>query len=299
MSLPFRSLMVVIVAICAATSRAASPTSQPQPLVLHIAADPNNLPFSNDRLEGFENKIAALIASDLGATIDYTWWAQRRGFFRDTVKHGSAEVVMGVPAADFERVIPTRPYYRSTYVFVYRKDRNLNVHSFDDPELKNLKIGVPLVGGSASSPPAAALAERGVLQNIVGYSLYADYREPNPNSRIVRDVADGKIDVAIVWGPVGGYFARSSQIPLEVVPVPQPADASTRFAYDIAIGVKRSNPALRQQIDQILLRRHAEIDRILDDYSVPRAPATQPAAGAQAETTKTSAQASHVRVANN
>src|SRR5437870_4374226 len=132
-----KTSLLVLVCTCAVAARAESPATQP--LVLHIAADPNNLPFSNDRQEGFENKIALLIAKDLGATIEYTWWAQRRGFFRDAVKHGESDIVLGVPA-DFERVIPTRPYYRSTYVFVTRKERALDLHSFDDPVLRKLKI---------------------------------------------------------------------------------------------------------------------------------------------------------------
>jgi mxaJ protein len=280
-------VLMVFVAVLLMLSRAAPVWSAKpqaattQPLVLRIAADPNDLPFSNDKLEGFENKIAALIAQDLGATIDYTWWAQRRGFFRDTVKHGEAEIVMGVPAENFERVIPTRPYYRSTYVFVTRHDRNLRITSFDDPVLRNLRIGVTLVGGNSSTPPAQALADRGIVQNLVGYSIYSDYREPNPTAQIIRDVADGKIDVAAVWGPLGGYFARRQTVPLDVWPLASSGEASTPFAYSISVGVKRSKPELKNRIDEVLARRKPEIDRILAEYNVPRAaaaPATQPVA---------------------
>ena len=238
-------------------------TTQPA-RVLHIAADPNNLPFSNDRLEGFENKIAALIASDLGAQVEYTWWAQRRGFFRDAVKHGTAELVLGVPA-DFERVIPTRPYYRFCYVLVYRADRDLRIRSLDDPQLRKLKIGVPLVGGGNNSPPGQALAERKIIDNVVGYSVYADYREENPLSRIISDVGSGEIDVAIVWGPLGGYFAKRASAPLTVVPIES-------LAFDISVGVKRANPELKKEIEEILVRRKPEIDKILTEYDVPLLP---------------------------
>jgi mxaJ protein len=274
MSLPFRSVVAALfVASVAGAEPGGLPTTQPtaEPLVLHIAADPNNLPFSNSRGEGFENKIAELVARDLGAKIDYVWWAQRRGFFRDAVKHGQSDVVMGVPS-DFERMVPTKPYYRSTYVFVYRKDRGIHVHSFDDPELRTLKIGVPLVGGSNNSPPAQALAGRGIVNNIVGYTLYNDYRQDNPSSEIVTAVTKGDIDVAVVWGPLGAYFAARQDPPLAVVPVGVEAESSTPFAYSISIGVKRSQKELKQRIDQILTRRAAEMDRILDEYGVPRLP---------------------------
>jgi mxaJ protein len=250
----------------AAPLLAANPTSRP---VLHIVADPNNLPFSNDRCEGFENKIAQLIADDLGAAIDYTWWAQRRGFIREAVKHGSSEIVMGVPA-EMDRLLRTRPYFRSTYVFVYRADAATKPASFDDPALRKLKIGVPLVGGSNNSPPAQALADRGVVDNIVGYTVYTDYRQPDPAAKIIHDVAERQIDVAIVWGPLGGYFAKKQSTPMTVIPVPTSAQSSTPFAFDICIGVKRTNPQLKYQIDRALARHQNEIDRILDQYGVPR-----------------------------
>jgi quinoprotein dehydrogenase-associated probable ABC transporter substrate-binding protein len=255
--------------LIATNALAAPPASHPAPLVLHIVADPNNLPFSNDREEGFENKIAQLIASDLHATIEYTWYAQRRGFFRETIKHGSSDVVMGVPA-DLDRVLRTKPYFRSSYVFVYRTDAAAKPASFDDPQLSTMKIGVPLVGGGNNSPPAQALAERGIIDSIVGYTVYGDYREENPTSQIIRDVVDRKIDVAIVWGPLGGYFTKLAHGALQVIPVSTPATLSTPFAFDICVGVKRSRPQLRDQIDMALARHRAEIDRILEGYGVPR-----------------------------
>src|SRR4051794_654129 len=137
-------------------------------LTLHIAADPNNLPFTNDRLEGFENKIADVIAQDLHAKIEYTWHAQRRGFFRKTMREGDCDVVLGVPQ-EFERTLPTTPYYRSTYVFISREDRNVFVSSFDDPSLRDLKIGVLLIGDdNANPPPVHALANRNIITNLVG-----------------------------------------------------------------------------------------------------------------------------------
>ncbi len=244
--------------------------------VLRVCADPNNLPFSNERGEGFENRLAELLAKDLNERLEYTWWAQRRGFFRSTLKAGVCDVVLGVPSS-FELAATTAPYYRSTYVFVYRKDRNVQVHSFDDAVLRNVKVGVQLVGDDgANTPPAHALASRGVVDNVKGYTLYGDYKQPNPPARIVEAVAKGEVDVAVAWGPLAGYFARRQRVPLAVVPVSPQFDLPfLPFVYDISMGVRRGDDDLRQRLDDFLVRRHVEIERILDDYGVPRAEAAQ------------------------
>jgi mxaJ protein len=239
--------------------------------VLRICADPNNLPFSNRRLEGFENEIAALLARDLGARAEYTWWAQRRGFFRNTLKAGLCDVVMGVPSS-FEMALPTRPYYRSTYVFVTRRDRRLAIRSFDDPVLRSLRIGVQLIGDDGTNaPPAHALARRGVVGNLIGYPVYGDYREDSPPARIVGAVAKGDVDVAVVWGPLAGYFAPRQPVPLALTPVSPQIDLPfLPYVFDIAVGVRRGETALRDELDAALERRQPEIDAILDRYGVPR-----------------------------
>ena len=156
---------------------------------LRVCADPNNLPFSNDRGEGFENRIAELLAADRHARVEYTWWAQRRGFVRNTLSAGACDLMIGVPSgADI--ALTTRPYYRSTYVFVSRADRGLALGSFDDSRLRRLRIGVQMIGDDfANTPPAHALAARGMVQNIVGYSVYGDYSQPHPLSGIIDAVA--------------------------------------------------------------------------------------------------------------
>ena len=238
--------------------------------VLRVCADPNNLPFSNQRGEGFENKIADLLAQDLGERVEYTWWAQRRGFFRNTLKGGICDVVIGVPSG-FEMALTTKPYYRSTYVFLSRKDRHVEVKSFDDPVLKRLRIGVQIVGDDQSNtPPAHALTKRHIVDNVKGYTLYGDYSEHDPPARIVDAVAKGDIDLAIVWGPLAGYFAKQSRVPLEVVPVsPQIDQPFLPFVFDISMGVRRGDQELRDQIDQFLEKRRPEIEQILKDYRVP------------------------------
>jgi mxaJ protein len=239
--------------------------------VLRVCADPNNLPFSNQRLEGFENKIAALLAQDLGERVEYTWWAQRRGFFRNTLKAGMCDVVIGVPAG-FEMALTTKPYYRSTYVFLSRKDRHFDVKSFDDPLLRKLRIGVQIIGDDQSNaPPAHALTRRHIVDNVKGFTLYGDYSRDNPPARIVDAVEKGDIDLAIVWGPLAGYFAKASRVPLDVVPVsPQIDQPFLPFVFDIAMGVRRGDQGLRDQLEQFLEKRRPEIERILQDYRVPR-----------------------------
>jgi mxaJ protein len=239
---------------------------------LRVCADPNNLPFSNQRLEGFENRLAEIVARDMGASVRYTWWPQRRGFVRNTLRAGACDVVLGVPSS-FELALPTRPYYRSTYVFVYRRDRRIEVRSFDDPILRKLRIGVQMIGDDGSnSPPAHALASRGIIDNVVGYTVYGDYSRPDPPSRIVAAVASGEIDVAVVWGPLAGYFAPRQKAALAIVPVfPQIDMPFLPFVWDISMGVRRDDVRLQEELDGILERRRPEIDALLDRYGVPRA----------------------------
>jgi len=237
---------------------------------LRVCADPNNLPFSNRAGEGFENRIAQLVARDLGATVRYTWWPQRRGFFRETIRAGKCDVVIGVPTT-LEMVAATRPYYRSSYVFISRRDRGLHLRSFDDPRLRTLKIGVQIVGDDGfNTPPVHALARRGVVGNLKGYTVFGDYAKPNPPAEIVDAVARREVDVAIVWGPLAGYFGRRAPAEMEITPVqPQIDPPFMPFVFDISMGTRRGDP-LHGQLEAIIVRRRAEIDAILRDYGVPR-----------------------------
>ena len=266
-----------------AAAAASVPAPAPTRRVLRVCADPNNLPFSNQREQGFENRIAKVIARELDADLEYTWWAQRRGFIRNTLRAGLCDLVPGVPTS-FELVLATRPYYRSTYVFLYRKDAPFTVRSFDDSVLRRLRIGVHYIGDDyANAPPAHALGNRGIVSNVTGFSIYGDYATPNPPAAIVKAVADRTIDVAVVWGPLAGYFAPRQKAPLTLVPVSPQIDVPfLPFVYDIAMGVRRDNPALKAEIEGVLVRRREEIDAILEEYGVPRvgtgrrAPAASP-----------------------
>jgi mxaJ protein len=261
------SLALLAIGLVGASARAQAPAE------LRVCADPNNLPFSNERREGFENRLADLLARELGATVSYTWWAQRRGFVRETLGAGRCDVVLGVPVG-WPPVLTTRPYYHSTYVFVSRPERALHLASLDDPRLHGLRIGVQLVGADGmNTPPAHALARRGIVDNVVGFTVYGDYREPDPPARIVDAVAGGAIDTALVWGPLAGYFASRARPPLEVTPVSPALDApGLPFTFAIAVGVRKGDHARRDALDAVLARRRAEIDALLAAYHVPLVP---------------------------
>jgi mxaJ protein len=264
-------LLAAAVALSAVAPRAPRPEARTFRHPLRVCSDPNNLPFSNAKGEGFENRIAELVADDLGERLEYTWWAQRRGFVRNTLSAHACDVVMGTPA-HVDMMLTTTPYYRSTYVFVSRRDRSLDLRSFDDPRLRKLRIGVPVIGDDyASTPPVHALVRRGLVSHIIGYPVYGDYAQPNPPARLVDAVARRTVDVAIAWGPLAGYVARHSRVPLTITPAEQPPDLrAVPFAYDIAMGVRKGDTALRARLDSVIVRRRAAIDGILDEFGVPR-----------------------------
>jgi mxaJ protein len=256
--------IIVLLANAAASPRVAE--------LLRVCSDPNNLPFSNNAREGFENRIAELLARDVGLALDYTWWAQRRGFILKTLNAGICDVVIGLPA-DIDMAATTQPYYRSTYVFLTRRSRALDIRSFDDAALRRLRIGVQVIGDDGTnSPPAHALSRRHIVDNLVGYSVYGDYRSNSPPSRIVKAVIDGDVDVAVVWGPLAGFFAAQQREPLEVVPVPSAVDSGLPMVYAISMAVRRSDTARLAQLNDFLRRRQRDIDRILDEYHVPQVP---------------------------
>jgi len=227
---------------------------------LRVCADPDNLPFSNDRLEGFENRVAAVLGRELGLPVRYTWHAQRRGFIRETLAAGACDVVMGVPSG-LPRVATTRPYYRSSYVFVWRR-AEAAVRSFDDPALRRLKVAVTVLGDDgADPPPVAALARRGIVQNVVGFPII-------DGLQMVDAVAEGKVDLAVVWGPLAGYRARGAR--LQLAPVSPATEGGLPFVFPIAVAVRPGDEALRVRLETALERRHGEVERILERFGVPR-----------------------------
>ena len=237
-----------------------------------VCSDPNNLPFSNRAGQGFENKIAELVAHDLGERLTYTWAEQHEGFLRRTMKAGICDVVMAAPSG-MDDVAETRPYYTSNYVFVSRAGDNLKLSSLTDPRLRTLKIGVHLMGEEAA-PPAAALGQQGIVNNVTGFVIYGDYAKPNPAARLIEAVQNGSIDVAAAWGPLAGYFAKHSRVPLTVTPITHTAQFTPlTFRFSIAMGVRPRDAALLRRLDAILAREQTAIKKILTAYGVPLASA--------------------------
>jgi mxaJ protein len=265
-----RLLVLASVLLCApgrAPADAARPAKQAKEL--RVCGDPNNMPFSNEKLEGVENKIAEVIAKDLGETVAYFWWPHQRGVVKRVLNAKHCDVMLGIPKG-YDPVTWTKPYYRTGYVMVYRKDRKLKLRSLDDPALKTLKIGVQV-----NTPPHDALGRRGIADNVVGYQLMFDsafHPEENP-AKVVEDVIAGSVDVAMVWGPIAGYFVKKKGAPLEVVPIDDPSDPGARFAFDISMGVRKGDKELKEQLEGALARRHDDIVHVLEDFGVPLLPA--------------------------
>ena len=232
---------------------------------LKVCADPDNLPYSNEQLEGFENKIAALIAQDLGAQVAYTWWPHQRGLVRRTLNEKRCDVLIGIPKG-YDPVLWTKPYYRTAYVIVSVKDRGPEVTSLDDPILHQIKIGVHV-----NTPPHDALAERGIVDaNVVAYRLFhTPQADPQDDlGQIIEDLLAGKLDVALVWGPLAGYYAKRLSAPLRLVPL-RSGSPATPFAFDISMGVRKGESALKAALEEIIDKDADAIQRILEDYGVP------------------------------
>ena len=252
--------LMAALCVLSAPAAAQAPAPNESPQALRVCANPDNLPFSNREQQGFENRIAELIGAELGQPVSYTWHAQRRGFLRRTLNAGRCDLVMGAPVG-LQALITTKPYYRSTYVFVTRKDRKLGIRSFDDVALKRLKIGLHAVGDDGNNPPPVySLARRGMASNIVGYKLWDVDAVENPQGRIIDAVAKGEIDVAIVWGPFAGYFGKKQPVALDIVPLP-PDIPELPFDYAMALGVRTGDEALKARLDAILDKRRTDILR--------------------------------------
>jgi len=271
MSSRFRSL-----AACALLLAAAGAACADAPRELRVCADPDNLPYSQRDESGFENRIARLVADDMGAKLSYFWQEQRRGFVRKTMGAGQCDLFVGIPA-DFDKVLRTQPYYRSTYVAVYRSGGPAFT-GFDPAQLNQRRIGVQLIGNDlAASPPGYALTRAGATANVTGFTVYGDGPAAK---RMVDAVAAGRIDLALLWGPQAGYFARLEPVAITVAPTAAPPGLAMPFEFSIAMGVRHGDTALRDRLDDVIRRRRADIDAILAQYFVPRVDLGDSPAGA-------------------
>src|SRR4051812_26861549 len=238
--------------------------------VLKVCADPNNLPFSNEQRQGFENRIIELVARDLGDTVDYVWWAQRRGVVTTALDEGICDIIPGIGSVA-GLLLTYPPYYRSSYVFV-TPAREPSIQSFDDPRLRRLRVGVQLVGDDgANPPPSVALSRRGIVDNVRGYSVLGDYSQANPPARIIDALAAGDVDVAVAWGPTAGYFAAREKAPLTVTLTQQQFDTpELPMAFDVSMGLRLDEGPLRKDVEGALARHKSEIDALLASYAVTR-----------------------------
>ena len=248
----------------------ASPLPAPSGEMLRVCAGPDNLPFSNERQEGFDNELVDVVARDLGRPVAYVWRRREQGR-RGALASGACDLMVGARAG-LAGVLRTRPYYRSMYVFAYRTRSRFHLRSFDDPMLRRARIGIQAVGDDAwAAAPAQMLARHGLSEYVISYPARRIHAA-NPNSRIIAAVARGDIDVAIVPGPVAGYFARRQIVPLTIVPVVSQGEvAPGELVIDVSMGVRPGDMALRDQLDDALERHAADIDRILSGYAVPSA----------------------------
>jgi mxaJ protein len=272
-ALKLRSVLLSgALAAAAALPAEAQRPSPPQPGLLRVCNDPDNMPFSNQKEEGFENKIAQLIAKDWDAKLQYVWYPTRRGYFR--ILNGMyCDLIIQAPGG-LDMAGTTTPYYRSGYVFLTRQDSKLaDIKSLADPRLKKARIGVTLLPSDEQLPPTMALSHYGVVGNLRGYHGW--YNDDDRPEDIVNAVANDSVDVAIVWGPLAGYFAKQSKIPLKITPLGERDSlADVPFRYNIGMAVRRRDRELRDSLEKTLKAKAPEIQAILKEYGIPMFPVT-------------------------
>jgi mxaJ protein len=236
-----------------------------------VCADPENLPYSNQKGEGFENKIAEVLAKDLGKELSYEFWLDRQGYLRNTINAQRCDVIIGM-GSDVDSLRTSKPYYRSGYVFVYRKSSNYNIKDWDSEDLRKGIIGI--VG---ESPPTIALRDHDLMGNARPYRLQRDLNLPP--GHMIDDLVAGKIDVAIIWGPIGGYYAKAAKEPLVIVPLPEFKSERNSFdtqkgksEFNVSLAVRKKDKDRMEMIQGALDRNQSKIMKILDDYGIPHVP---------------------------
>jgi quinoprotein dehydrogenase-associated probable ABC transporter substrate-binding protein len=233
------------------------------PNALRVCADPRDLPFSNEAGEGFENKIAALLAQKIGKALAYEFYPGSTGFVRNTLNAHRCDVIMGMPQGDDIAQV-TNPYYRTAYALISKEGAGLEtVESLEDPRLKGKRIGI-----IAGTPPATNLAVNGLLTNIKSYPLVVDTRVDAPASAMIEDLEKERIDVAILWGPLAGYLAKRSKATLKVNPLVKET-SGPRMIYRIGMGVRRSDQEWKRLLNKLIAENQAAITKILASYGVP------------------------------
>jgi len=231
--------------------------------LLRVCSDPANMPFSNTKQEGFENKIAEIIADELGVPVEYTWFPQAMGFVRNTLLAKRCDVIIGTGQGDKE-VLNTNHLYRSAYALVYRRNNGLDgVDSVRDPRLKGKRMGAVI-----STPSATLVAKAGLMGNAKPYRLMVDRRVDSPAEEMIKDIRGGEVDAGVLWGPIAGYFAKKGGEELVVVPLVKD-DKDSRVEFRITMGVRHTDNEWKRQLNNVIRKRQADIDRVLLEYGVP------------------------------
>jgi quinoprotein dehydrogenase-associated probable ABC transporter substrate-binding protein len=259
-----RGLAAACVALIGWSAPAAAQTSDlVNRATLRVCADPADLPLSNEKGEGYENKIAEMLAKDLGVPLDYTWFPQATGFYRMTLGIKRCDVVMGYVAAG-DPVLNTNPYFRSTWVLISKKGGPLEgVDTLSDPKLKDGRIGV-----IAGTPPASHLVRNGLMGRAKPYALMVDRRYDSPAEEMLRDIDSGEVAGGILWGPIGGYFAGLSADKYSVVPLLKEPNTPS-LLYRITFGVRPDENNWKHRLNEFIKKNQAEINKILASYHVP------------------------------
>ena len=231
--------------------------------VLRICADPRNLPFSNDKGEGFENKIGELLAGKLQKKLDYMFFPQATGFVRMTLGAHRCDVIMGFPQGD-DLAQGTNPYYRTAYAIVAKPGGGLDeVTTLEDERLKGKHIGIV-----AGTPPATNMAINGLMTNAKPYPLMIDTRYDSSAEAMMNDLAKGEIDAGILWGPMAGFYAKKANPPLHITPLVKET-TGPKLVYRIGMGVRASDQNWKRQLNRLIQENQPEINKILLDYGVP------------------------------
>lgn len=232
--------------------------------VLRVCADPANMPFSNEKREGFENKIADIIGDELKVPVEYTWFPQAVGFTRNTLLAKRCDVIISTGQGD-DLVLNTNALYRSAYALVFKPGTGLDgVDSIFDPRLKGKTIGA--VQGS---PSADLVAKAGLMGKARPYRLVVDRRFEDPSAEMVKDIRDGSIDAGVMWGPIAGYYATHGGEKLTVVPLIKDAGKAGRIDFRITMGVRQGDDLWKRQLNDVIRKRQADIDKVLLEYGVP------------------------------
>lgn len=231
---------------------------------LRVCSTPSNLPYANEKGEGYENKIAEIVASELKLPVEYTWFPQGLGFIRKTLGAKKCDLVIGTAQAD-EFTQNTNPYYRTTYALIYKKGSDLEgLTSLFDPRLKDKRVGI-----QAGVPAADYVAKAGLMVKARPYRLMVDTRYDNPMQEMIKDLRAGETDLVVLWGPYAGYFTKDVKDSVTVVPMLEEQAGLPKLEYRITMGVRIGDQAWKRQINEIIAKRQGDIDKVLLDFGVP------------------------------